>query len=134
MNKSLLAILIIAAFAVSEARIVSSGVQRINGAKQVPFAHFFLRFVRACVCIDSRSTQPFEFSFCAICNSFINQGINQLLNVILQGGVLGGCADLCSKAFPDPSKKTLAGICNLLCDAVGVYASRIFIPSTTRPF
>ena len=66
--------------------------------------------------------QPFEFSFCAICNSFINNSINQLLNVILQGGVLGGCADLCSKAFPDPSKKTLAGICNLLCDAVGVYA------------
>ena len=39
MNKSLLAILIIAAFAVSEARIVSSGVQRINGAKQVLKAH-----------------------------------------------------------------------------------------------
>ncbi len=88
----------------------------------------------ALVCVDSSSTQPFEFSFCSICNSFINQGINQLLNVILQGGVLGGCADLCSKAFPDPSKKTLAGICNLLCDAVGVYVSRIFIPSTTRPF
>lgn len=50
MNKSLIAILIIAAFAVSEARIVSSGVQRINGAKQVLLAHFLLRFVRACVC------------------------------------------------------------------------------------
>jgi hypothetical protein len=35
MNKSLLAILIIAAFAVSEARIVSSGVHRLNGANQV---------------------------------------------------------------------------------------------------
>jgi hypothetical protein len=45
MNKSLLAILIIAAFAVSEARIVSSGVQRINGAKQVnspPLCRFAL--------------------------------------------------------------------------------------------
>ena len=97
MNKSFIAILIIAAFAVSEARIVSHGVQRINGAKQ-----------------------SVEFSFCSICNSFINQGINQLLNVILQGGVLGGCAELCGKAFPDPSQKTIASICNLLCDAVGV--------------
>ncbi len=121
MNKSLIAILIIAAFAVSEARIVSSGVQRINGAKQVrPLRiRIFPHFQHPQPSI-SRLLQPFEFSFCAICNSFINQGINQLLNVILQGGVLGGCADLCGKAFPDPSQKTIAGICNLLCDAVGV--------------
>jgi hypothetical protein len=65
------------------------------------------------------SRQSVEFSFCNLCNSFMGQGINQLLNAILNVGVAGGCAELCQAAFP--SKESEAKICNLLCDGVGIY-------------
>ena len=86
--------------AVSEAKIglVSGGVHRLQPGKQ-----------------------SVEFSFCSLCNSFISNGINQLLNAILQGGVIGGCGELCSKAFPNDSQKTEQQVCNLVCDAAGVY-------------
>ena len=57
-------------------------------------------------------------SLCLGCNSFINAGINQLLNTILKSGIVGGCAELCSKAFP--TEKSEQSICNLVCDSVGV--------------
>lgn len=57
-------------------------------------------------------------SLCLGCNSFINAGINQLLNTILQSGIIGGCSELCSKAFP--TEKSEQSICNLVCDSVGV--------------
>jgi len=59
-------------------------------------------------------------TLCNPCVSFIGNGIEQLLNVILKGGIVGGCSELCSKAFPD--KKSEEQICNMLCDAVGVYS------------
>jgi hypothetical protein len=65
-------------------------------------------------------THSLEFSLCSVCNQFMAQGINQLLNVVLQAGVLGGCADLCGKAFP--SAATEQKVCNLLCDGVGIYS------------
>ena len=57
-------------------------------------------------------------SLCLGCNSFINAGINQLLNTILKSGIIGGCGELCSKAFP--TEKSEQNICNLVCDSVGV--------------
>ena len=57
-------------------------------------------------------------SLCLGCNSFINAGINQLLNTILKSGIIGGCSELCSKAFPND--KSEENICNLVCDSVGV--------------
>jgi hypothetical protein len=59
-------------------------------------------------------------SLCGTCNTFISNGINQLLNAILQGGVVGGCSGLCSKAFPTQPKEQ--GVCKLVCDAAGEMA------------
>jgi len=61
-----------------------------------------------------------EFSLCNVCTQFMGQGISQLLNVILNVGVVGGCGSLCGKAFP--SAATEQKVCNLLCDGVGIYA------------
>jgi len=61
-----------------------------------------------------------NLSLCGTCNTFISNGINQLLNAILHGGVIGGCSDLCSKAFPTQPKEQ--GVCNLVCDAAGEIA------------
>lgn len=61
-----------------------------------------------------------DVSLCGTCNTFISNGINQLLNTILHGGVIGGCSGLCSKAFPTEKKEQ--DVCNLVCDAAGEMA------------
>ena len=80
-------------------------------------------FSEAHVSLTSHGVRPFnqsaDVSLCGTCNNFISNGINQLLNAILHGGIIGGCGELCSKAFP--TQKTEQGICNMICDAAGVY-------------
>ncbi|KAL5008602.1 hypothetical protein ScPMuIL_014183 [Solemya velum] len=53
---------------------------------------------------------------CPGCIDFTGQAIDQLLNIILNGGVVGGCSELCGLL---PSK-ALGLACNLLCDVVGI--------------
>jgi hypothetical protein len=57
---------------------------------------------------------------CTPCVNFVGNSINQILNVILKGGIVGGCNELCGKAFPDNKKEE--EVCNMLCDSVGVYS------------
>jgi len=47
----------------------------------------------------------------------MGNAVNDLLNAILNGGVLGSCGALCQEAITDPS---LQVICDLLCDYVGI--------------
>uniref|UniRef100_A0A6B2LHD7 Saposin B-type domain-containing protein n=1 Tax=Arcella intermedia TaxID=1963864 RepID=A0A6B2LHD7_9EUKA len=54
---------------------------------------------------------------CSLCVSFMDQAIGQLLDIIANGGVIGGCSELCSN-FSDFESQ----ICNLVCDAVGIEA------------
>eukprot|EP01013_Petalomonas_cantuscygni_P037096 TRINITY_DN67864_c0_g1_i1.p2 TRINITY_DN67864_c0_g1~~TRINITY_DN67864_c0_g1_i1.p2 ORF type:complete len:290 (+),score=76.48 TRINITY_DN67864_c0_g1_i1:29-871(+) len=56
---------------------------------------------------------------CSLCVQFMDQFLNQLLNIILNGGVVGGCSSLCAKLSGSSVEQ---GVCNLLCDAVGVDA------------
>jgi len=90
---------------------------------------FAILFLGLFLCVDSiaisNSIQKLDFhkldnkgSLCLGCNSFINAGINQLLNTILQSGIVGGCSELCAKAFP--TQKSEQNVCNLVCDSVGV--------------
>merc|ERR1712232_422987 len=60
--------------------------------------------------------KPMADGYCSICVSFMGQAIDNLLNIILQGGVLGGCGALCGK-LPNQLEAT---ICDLLCDYVGI--------------
>lgn len=53
---------------------------------------------------------------CSPCVSFFSQETNNLLNVILQGGVIGGCSDLCGHL----NGSVVQTVCNLLCDVVGI--------------
>jgi hypothetical protein len=57
-----------------------------------------------------------SYPVCRTCVSFAEQNINNLLNIILNSGVLGSCGALCSK-LPDSTEQT---ICNIFCDIVGV--------------
>uniref|UniRef100_A0A7S1VLR5 Saposin B-type domain-containing protein n=1 Tax=Sexangularia sp. CB-2014 TaxID=1486929 RepID=A0A7S1VLR5_9EUKA len=57
-------------------------------------------------------------SWCGTCVSFFSQAINQLLNIILNVGVLGECSQLCGKL----ESHIEAEVCNVLCDVVGIEA------------
>jgi hypothetical protein len=69
---------------------------------------------------SSVNPQTLKSDICTPCVSFVGNSINQILNVILKGGIIGGCNELCSKAFPDSKKEE--GVCNMLCDSVGAYS------------
>jgi hypothetical protein len=94
--KYIIVILFLASIITSQAHIITKGIQ-----------------------ILQHSNNTNQLSLCGVCNNFISNSIKQLINVILQSGVIGGCDTLCTKAFPN--QKTEENVCNMLCDAVGVY-------------
>jgi len=55
---------------------------------------------------------------CPLCVTFISNSINDLIQIILNAGVLGSCSELCG-LLPNQIEAT---ICNLLCDYVGIEA------------
>jgi hypothetical protein len=55
---------------------------------------------------------------CPFCVDLMGQTLNQLLNIILNVGVLGTCSELCNY-LSDYGQVAVVG-CNLLCDYVGV--------------
>jgi hypothetical protein len=57
-------------------------------------------------------------ALCSPCVQMAGQGLNQLLNYILNVGVVGGCAKLCGNL----KNKTEAAVCNVACDVVGIKA------------
>merc|ERR1711862_622464 len=59
-----------------------------------------------------------KFSLCPTCVSFAGQAFNQLINIILNAGVIGGCGDLCGHL----DNKLESTVCSLLCDYVGIQA------------
>jgi len=65
----------------------------------------------------SSEAEP-EIDFCPYCVGFMNDAIDELLNAILNGGVIGGCGTLCGYL----TNPILSAGCNLLCDYVGIQA------------
>lgn len=61
--------------------------------------------------------QKTELDLCNLCVQFSEQTINQLLNIILNAGVVGGCNELCSLLN---ETEAIDVACNLLCDIVGI--------------
>eukprot|EP01092_Planopodium_desertum_P009701 TRINITY_DN42174_c0_g2_i1.p1 TRINITY_DN42174_c0_g2~~TRINITY_DN42174_c0_g2_i1.p1 ORF type:complete len:234 (-),score=76.87 TRINITY_DN42174_c0_g2_i1:57-731(-) len=56
--------------------------------------------------------------FCSLCIDFFNNAINELLDVILNGGVIGSCDELCGYLTVTWEET----VCNLACDVVGIEA------------
>lgn len=56
--------------------------------------------------------------FCGTCTSLTGSAIQTLMNYILQAGIVGGCAKVCSAV----KNKALSTVCSLGCDIVGVKA------------
>jgi hypothetical protein len=55
---------------------------------------------------------------CPTCFELITESINELIEAILNGGVLGGCGTVCGVL----QNEIEATVCNLLCDYVGIEA------------
>eukprot|EP00700_Malawimonas_jakobiformis_P000615 EC719057.1.p2 GENE.EC719057.1~~EC719057.1.p2 ORF type:complete len:103 (+),score=16.70 EC719057.1:31-339(+) len=53
---------------------------------------------------------------CPTCDSFMDQVMDKLVNIIANVGGLGSCGALCSKL----DNKVEATVCNLLCDYDGI--------------
>jgi len=56
---------------------------------------------------------------CKICIDFMDEALQNLIEIIANGGIIGGCADLCSMALANKSE-ILEGVCNILCDIAGI--------------
>merc|ERR1712199_148756 len=55
---------------------------------------------------------------CPMCVKFFDDSLDILLNVILNGGVLGSCSELCGYL----PQQLEAEVCNILCDIAGLMA------------
>lgn len=56
-------------------------------------------------------------ALCNLCIQMAVAGINALLNIILNSGVVGSCGELCGQL----PKSLEVEACNVVCDAVGIY-------------
>ena len=66
--------------------------------------------------VPTKNVKAPKIDLCPTCVAFMNNAINDLLQIILNGGVIGSCSALCGQ-LPD---QLLAVTCNLLCDYVGI--------------
>jgi len=69
------------------------------------------------------TTKSPKWDMCPFCVNFMDNSINDLLNIILNAGVIGSCADLCS-FLPNQLEQVA---CDLICDYVGIEAFIDFI-------
>lgn len=63
-----------------------------------------------------------DVDLCQPCVAFAGEALQELLNLILNKGVVGSCGNLCSALVKATGNSKLGGPCNLLCDIVGIKA------------
>jgi hypothetical protein len=59
-----------------------------------------------------------DIDWCSTCISFMGQAIDQILNIVANVGIGGGCADVCGY-LPNRVEAT---VCDVLCEIVGIEA------------
>jgi hypothetical protein len=59
---------------------------------------------------------PQDDKLCGICLNLMSDAMKEIVEIILNGGVIGGCGDICSK-LPEHWEQVA---CDLICDIVGV--------------
>jgi len=59
-----------------------------------------------------------QLDLCPTCVSFMDNAIQQLIEIIANGGIIGTCGDLCGQL----SNQIESVVCDLLCDYVGITA------------
>jgi len=64
--------------------------------------------------------QKVNADLCPLCINFTGEMINELLNIILNAGVVGTCGTLCQALAQKTGSQAVGAICNILCDIEGV--------------
>ncbi|KAK6183703.1 hypothetical protein SNE40_011130 [Patella caerulea] len=64
--------------------------------------------------------QKVGLDLCPTCIQFTGEAINELLNIILNLGVVGSCGKVCSALEQKTGSQALGLVCDLLCDYVGI--------------
>merc|ERR1712110_426219 len=70
--------------------------------------------------VQMPSSLKADVNLCPLCIQFTGQAINQLLNIILNAGVVGTCGTLCSALAQKTGSQLLGEVCTILCDVEGV--------------
>jgi len=73
--------------------------------------------------VSNSSLRPRNYGaldLCPTCVQFTGQAIDVLLNLILNGGVVGTCGTLCGALQQKTGSAALGAVCNILCDIAGV--------------
>ncbi|XP_071080031.1 countin-3-like [Haliotis cracherodii] len=71
----------------------------------------------------TKQVAPFggvALDLCPTCVQFTGEAIDQLLNIILNLGVVGSCEKLCAALGQKTGSQALAVVCDLLCDIAGI--------------
>jgi hypothetical protein len=68
----------------------------------------------------SSSSKNLGISFCKTCINFADDALDELLNAILNAGVVGSCGSLCNYVAQKVGNQYVGIVCNLLCDYVGI--------------
>jgi len=61
-----------------------------------------------------------DLDLCPLCINEAVELINVVLNIILDGGIIGSCGDLCNLVYNKTGSKALGDLCDVGCDAVGL--------------
>jgi hypothetical protein len=61
-----------------------------------------------------------DLDLCPLCINEAVELINVVLNIILDGGIIGSCGELCHLVYNKTGSKVLADICDVGCEAVGI--------------
>lgn len=64
--------------------------------------------------------KSFGLDFCKTCVEFSEQALNELLNAVLNLGIVGECSKLCTYVTDKTGSQVVGIVCNLLCDYVGI--------------
>ncbi|XP_076463460.1 countin-3-like [Babylonia areolata] len=59
-------------------------------------------------------------NLCPTCIQFTEEAINELLDIILNAGVVGTCGTLCQALAQKTGSQALGEVCTILCDIAGV--------------
>lgn len=80
------------------------------------------RYITQSFILPSTKGSEVGLDKCKLCVQFAQQATSNLLNIILNVGVVGGCSDLCGALARKTGHNYIGVVCDVLCDIVGTEA------------
>ncbi|MCI3311102.1 saposin domain-containing protein, partial [Escherichia coli] len=68
----------------------------------------------------SKFSSGVGLDLCPLCVQFTGDTIDELINIILNAGVIGTCGELCELLAEKTGSKALGAVCDILCDIAGI--------------